>query len=198
MNGEPNLTLRARIARAAWVGWAGGTLVGLTEAWAILARNASETGSTLIGIVAAMGFVVALDGAIGALSLGGLGLLVAQVGRLRRRFADSPAWTSLCAAMFAGMLSLFYSLDRFGVLDETVTGLRAVVFAGITLIISAAIGALTYWLAHSVVGGQSNLQPHRGASQSPITKFARRFIAAIWIIAALLPLAYALIRSRLG
>ncbi len=182
------LTRRERAGRAAWVGLAGGLLFGLTEAWALLARNTAQTGSALVGIIAAMGFIVALDGALGALGLGIVGALVAQIEPLRLRFTGAAAWTALCAGLFAAGLTLLYALDRFGVLGGTLAGLRAALFGGIALIAGLLAGALAYWLTRSV---HSNLR-------SPIARLARRALAAAWIVAALLPLLFALIRNRLG
>jgi hypothetical protein len=181
-------TRRERAVRAVWVGLAGGLLFGLTEAWALLAGNTAQTGSALAGIVAAMGFIVALDGALGAVGLGLAGALAAQFEPLRRRFADAAAWTALCAGLYAGGLTLLYSLDRFGVLDGTVTGTRAALFGGIALIAGLLAGALAYGLARSV----------HSSLRFPIARLARRALAAAWIVAALLPLIFALIRTRLG
>lgn len=188
MLGAEHLSRRERAVRAAWAGLAGGLLFGLSEAWAILARNTAQTGPALVGIVAAMGFIVALDGALGALGLGILGALVAQIEPVRRRFAGAEAWTALCAGLFAAGLTLIYSLDRFGVLGGTVAGMRAALFVATVAIASLLAGALAVWLTRII---HANLRP-------PIPRLARRIIAAAWVVAALLPLAFALIRNRLG
>ena len=180
---ERPFTKRERFTRAAWVGLAGGTLFGLIEAWRILAGNAAQTGAALMGVIAAMGFVVALDGALAAAGLGLLGAGGAQIGWLRRSFASPASWTALCIGTCAALLTLLLSLVQFGIWGGIITGLRAALFATACLAMSALAGFIAYWLAHRVVRG--------------ITGYAwvRRVVAAAWVVAALLPLAFMFLRS---
>lgn len=185
---KTHLSLRSRISTAVWVGWLGGIVFGLSEAWAILARNASGSGSALLGLLAAMGFVVALDGALGAIALGILGAGAAQIDWLRRRFDDSRAWAALCTAVFAGLLMTLLATVQLGVLNGSVTGLRAVVLIGIGLVIAAIVAAVVYTAVRATLT----------SIREDIARLARRAIVVVWIAAALLPLAFALIRSRLA
>jgi len=182
-----HLTLRDRLLGAAWVGWAGGMLWGLTEAWAILAHNAAAGTQARIGLLAAMGFVVALDGALGAIGLSLVGLISAQIEKVRRHFNDSSTWTSLCAALFVAALTLISGLDQFGVFSETVAGVRAAIIA-LNLLTSVVIGAVAFWLARNAI---TSLHDNTA-------RMIRRAIVVAWIVAALLPIAFALIRSLLA
>ena len=182
-----HLTRRGRAAHAVWVGFAGGTLFGLTEAWTILARNAAETPTTLIGVIAAMGFVVALDGALGAIVLAVVGAIASTLAPLRRRFDDANRWMSLCTAIFAGLLTLLLALIEFGVPSGIVTGARAALFAWLSLLAAIFIGAVAYSLTRAVLK----------SIRLDATRLARRVITGIWIGAVILPLAFTILRGRL-
>jgi len=183
---ETSFTFRARIIRAGWVGLSGGVLFGLSEAWAILARNATAFPQTLMGIVPAIGFVVALDGAVGAVSLSLIGLLIAVIPGLHRWLAEARRWTALCAALFVALLATLLGLEQFGVLAGTVRGSRAALFAGVSLGAGVVMGLIAFGVARSV----TEVQREQWA------RFSGWIGVAAWVIAALLPLAFALFRSR--
>jgi hypothetical protein len=185
---ETHLSLRRRVSTAVWVGWLGGLVFGLSEAWIILARNAAGSGSALPGLLAAMGFVVALDGAVGAIALAVLGAVAARIDWMRRRFAAPPAWAALCAAVFAGLLMTLLAMLQLGVLNGSVTGLRAVALSGVGLAVAAIVAAIVYAAARATLA----------SARENVARIARRAIVAVWFAAALLPLAFALIRSRLA
>jgi len=182
-----HITRRSRAIAAAWVGFVGGTLFGLTEAWSILARNAADSPATLIGVAAAMGFVVALDGALGALVMSLAGVVATAIPPVRRRFDDAHRWTSLCTAIFGALLTVLLALVEFGILSGAVTGLRAALFACLSLLAATCVGAITYALTRAVLK----------SIRIDAARLARRAIIAVWIFAAILPLAFAILRGRL-
>jgi hypothetical protein len=159
---------------------------GLTEAWWLMARNATAASGALMGLGGAMGFVVALDGVIGAVSLGLLAPLAALIPRVRR-LNDTPAWAAFCAALFAGLLVLALGLEHFGVLAGTVRGARAALLAGASAAAGSVIGLAAFGAARHVFR----------ASRPGAARLARRTAAVIWALAAGMPLAYAVLGSRL-
>ena len=183
-----NPSARQRVIYAAWAGWAGGTLFGLVEAWPILARNAWVPARDLIGVLAAVGFIVALDGAIGATSFSIIGFIAAQIDGLRRRFHDAPTWISLCIASFAALLTLLIGLQQFGVLSGIVKGGRAAIWAGASLVASVVVCPVTFRLVRSIIASQGD----------GVVRIIPRALAVVWVIAALMPLVFALIRSGLA
>jgi hypothetical protein len=166
---------------AAWIGLGGGLLVGLAEALGIVARNAAGAASAFPGVGAAAGFVVALDGGLGALLMAALGWALSVVPVARRRFESPGAWSTLCTGVFVGGLILVLGLDGFGVLAGTVRGARAAVFAAASLGLGALAGTAAGWLAQSVFGSAS----------AGIARLARRAAAGVFGLALLLPLAFA-------
>lgn len=186
LSGESgNLSLRTRISRAAWIGLGGGLLYGFGEAWTILGRHSDATGRNLIGIIAALGFVVALEGALGTLVMTLAGLVASQVKWIQRRFHDAASWSALCAAAFAGLVFVMISLGQFGVLNGVASGARGVLFWGASLLGGLAVSAGTFLIARKVAPGAAG-------------RLMARLAAGVWIVAALIPAVFALIRGRLG
>ena len=183
---ETSFTFRARIIRAGWVGLSGGVLFGLSEAWTILARNTTASPQTLMGVVPALGFVVALDGALGAVGLSLLGLLIALIPWLHRWLAEARRWTALCVALFVALLAALLGLEQFGVLAGTVRGSRAALFAGVSLGAGVVMGLIAFAVARSATEAQ----------REQWARFSGWISVTAWVIAALMPLAFALFRSR--
>lgn len=184
---DNTLSVQARLLRAALVGWSGGTLFGLIEAWTILTRNATLEGRALLGVAAAMGFVIALDGALGLIGIGLIGSIASQIGWLRRRFNDMQGWTALCVALFIALLTWLTALQQIGLFDGTVSGMRALLFIAIALVGSSGIAILGFYLTYNWLASQ----------RESISRLFRRTLALVWTFAAFLPLAYTLLRSRL-
>jgi hypothetical protein len=148
-----------------------------------LAGNAAGSVATLAGVGAASGFILFLNGALGALVLAGLGLALSQLAWVRGRFAGPAAWGALCAGLLAGVALLALSLDRFGVLAGTVRGARAALLAGLGLGLAALAAGVVFALAHV-------------AWQAASARLARRLrlaTAGLLGLAALLPLAFAVL-----
>jgi hypothetical protein len=175
------LTLRARVATAAWCGLAGGLLLGLSEAWGILARNSVAASSAYFGLLGAAGFVIALDGLVFALVLALIGLVLALIPWPRNRLRDAAGWGALCVALVSGALVLWIGLDQFGVLDEVVRGARAALWAGLSLTAALALGLAAFWVARHALA----------ATHTGVARVIRWGLAAVWLVAALLPIAYA-------
>jgi hypothetical protein len=172
------LSFQSRLAAAAWIGLGGGLLLGLAEALSILSRAPIRS---LPGVAAGTGFVIALDGVVGAIGLTLVGLVLGLVPAFPRLRA-APSWNALCVALLGGLLAFLLGLREFGALADGLSRSRIIALAGVSVGVGVVAGLALFWLARIVLAA-----PH-----TAVARWARRVMVAVWIVAALLPIVFAI------